>query len=236
MRSSVLGRRIAGEREPDGIIRRHAGRLRRSVALAGAAAALLGAICLGPPPARGDIVYLYDDLGRLSRVIREDGEAATYHYDAVGNILRITRESGVSQTTTVDAQSVTSGGQGATVPLTLTGTNLIGASVVCTTPGVSVRNLRSDLDGITFDLSLAPTTALGPVRCEVRGLTVVPLAFTVTARVFLASAPVSVRRAEPTPAGPRSLAAAVSVAVGRAPGAFVAAPAVTVAVEPVIVP
>jgi YD repeat-containing protein len=35
---------------------------------------------------------LYDDLGRLVRVINETGEAATYHYEAVGNILRITRD------------------------------------------------------------------------------------------------------------------------------------------------
>ena len=56
-------------------------------------------------PAPADIVYLYDDLGRLARVIRDDGEAATYQYDAVGNILQITRETGVSQTTSVTATS-----------------------------------------------------------------------------------------------------------------------------------
>ncbi len=36
------------------------------------------------------ITYLYDDLGRLVRVIDENGDAATYHYDAVGNVLSIT--------------------------------------------------------------------------------------------------------------------------------------------------
>jgi YD repeat-containing protein len=56
-------------------------------------------VCLlfAATPAAADIVYFYDELNRLVRVIRDDGEAATYHYDAVGNILRITRESGVPQ-------------------------------------------------------------------------------------------------------------------------------------------
>ena len=54
-------------------------------------------LLLGVDLARADIVYLYDDLGRLVRVIRDDGEAASYYYDAVGNILQVTRESGVNQ-------------------------------------------------------------------------------------------------------------------------------------------
>jgi len=37
------------------------------------------------------VIYLYDDLGRLVRVIDENNECATYEYDAVGNILSITR-------------------------------------------------------------------------------------------------------------------------------------------------
>jgi RHS repeat-associated protein len=85
----------------------------------------LGLVLLGGPgPARADIVYLYDDLGRLVRVIRDDGEAATYHYDPVGNILQITRESGVAQTTAVTSTSATSGFQGIIVPVTVTGSNL----------------------------------------------------------------------------------------------------------------
>src|SRR3989442_7850481 len=67
--------------------------------------------------ALADIVYLYDDLGRLVRVVQADGQAATYHYDAVGNILQITRETGVAQTTSVTAISQPSGDQGSTVPL-----------------------------------------------------------------------------------------------------------------------
>ena len=31
--------------------------------------------------------YIYDDLGRLSKVIDGKGNVATYNYDAVGNLL-----------------------------------------------------------------------------------------------------------------------------------------------------
>jgi YD repeat-containing protein len=50
-----------------------------------------------PPDAVAEIAYVYDELDRLVRVVREDGEAATYQYDAVGNLLSITRTSGVPQ-------------------------------------------------------------------------------------------------------------------------------------------
>src|SRR5467141_3288938 len=38
-----------------------------------------------------DIQYVYDDLGRLSKVIDPAGNVAEYVYDAVGNILEIRR-------------------------------------------------------------------------------------------------------------------------------------------------
>jgi YD repeat-containing protein len=37
------------------------------------------------------VQYFYDDLGRLTRVVDQNGNAATYTYDAVGNLLSITR-------------------------------------------------------------------------------------------------------------------------------------------------
>jgi len=150
-------------------------------------------------PALADIVYLYDDLGRLVRVIRPDGEAATYHYDAVGNILQITRESGVSQTTTVDSQSASSGAQGQVVPLTITGNNLSGATAVCTTPGITVQNVRTDVGQMTLELVIAATAANGPAQCEVRGVTNNPFAFSVITAIpaFLAGSPVSVQIATP---------------------------------------
>lgn len=163
-----------------------------------------------------DIVYLYDDLGRLVRVIRGDGQAATYHYDAVGNILQITRESGVSQATTIDTQSATTAGQGQVVPLTITGTNLSGATLVCASPGITVQNVRTDLGQMTLELVVAQTAPTGPSQCEVRGVTSNPLAFSVitTIPAYLAGAPVSVLVAE-SPA--RAVGSSVSVLVAETP-------------------
>ena len=194
------------------------------------------ALLVGAGPAAADIVYLYDELNRLVRVIREDGEAASYHYDPVGNILRITRESGVSQTTAIASLSRTSAGQGATVPVTIAGTNLIGATVVCTSPGVTAQNVRTDFDQITLELAIAPTAPLGPAACEVRGLTVAALPFSVAGpppAAFLASAAVSVARGA-LPSVDRNLVSALSVAVGAVGTTFAASAAVAVTRAPAI--
>jgi YD repeat-containing protein len=37
------------------------------------------------------VQYFYDDLGRLAKVVDQNGNVATYNYDAVGNLLSITR-------------------------------------------------------------------------------------------------------------------------------------------------
>jgi YD repeat-containing protein len=201
--------------------------------------------------AQADIVYLYDDLGRLARIIRDDGEAATYQYDAVGNILQIIRESGVSQTTTVTSTSASSGAAGLTVPLTITGTNLMGASVVCTTPGLIAQNVRTDFGQITLELVIDQSAASGPAQCEVRGVTTTPLAFSVirTVPAFLGSLGVSVQVAQPLVpfvatgvsirvADPplfvdRSVLGAVSVQVAP-PESEIATGAVSVSFQPVI--
>ena len=217
------------------MLRRPAGRLRLRGAWLGAVGVLVGVLLLGPPAAGAGIVFLYDDLGRLARVIREDGEAGSYHYDSVGNLTRITRESGVSQTTAVTSTSQSTGAQGSTVPITITGMNLIGASVVCTTSGLAVQNVHSDFDQLTLELVIDPTASTGPVQCEVRGITNVAFAFSVirTIPAFLASPGVSVRVAAPALVVDRSVLGAVSVAI-EAPGSGLAAAAVAVAFEPVV--
>src|SRR5262249_35540881 len=188
------------------IVGRGVGALLASLAL------LLGASA----PALADIVYLYDDLGRLVRVILPDGNAATYHYDPVGNILQITRETGVSQTTTVDSQSASSGAQGQVVPVTITGTNLSGATVVCTSPGITAQNVRTDSGQMTVELLIAATAPTGPVQCEVRGITNNPIAFSVLTALpaYLTGLPVSVQVGQPlTP----SVAGSVSVRLADPP-------------------
>ncbi len=209
-------------------------------------------LLLGSPlPALADIVYLYDDLGRLVRVILPDGNAATYHYDAVGNILQITRETGVSQTTTVDSQSASSGAQGQVVPVTITGTNLSGATVVCTSPGITVQNVRTESGQLTAEFVIATTAPTGPVSCEVRGISTNPIVFSVLTAVpaFLAGPPVSVqvaaaqtptaassvsvRVADPPLVADQSVLGTVSIQVGLGSPEITAA-TVAVAFQPVV--
>lgn len=197
------------------------------------------------------MVYLYDDLGRLVRVIRDDGQAATYVFDPVGNLLSVTRHTGLSQTSTVTGVSQSTGGQGMTVPLTLSGTNLAGAAVVCTTPGVTVQSLRTGLDQITLDLAIALTAPTGPVDCEVQGITTAALPFSIvqtipallgapsvsvavgTPQTPLVATGVSVQVAPPLLVVDRNVLGAVSVEV-ETPGSALASTAVAVALEPVV--
>jgi YD repeat-containing protein len=54
------------------------------------------ALCLAAPVlvSADQAQYIYDDLGRLTKVIDGQGNVATYNYDAVGNLLSITRSTG----------------------------------------------------------------------------------------------------------------------------------------------
>ena len=53
--------------------------------------AIFLALSIGQANAQSKFIYVYDDLGRLTRVVNENNECATYEYDAVGNLLSITR-------------------------------------------------------------------------------------------------------------------------------------------------
>ncbi|MFQ5804189.1 MAG: IPT/TIG domain-containing protein [Candidatus Methylomirabilales bacterium] len=53
--------------------------------------ACLFLLLAGPSVQAQEIRYFYDDLGRLSGVVDQQGNAARYVYDAVGNILEIRR-------------------------------------------------------------------------------------------------------------------------------------------------
>jgi YVTN family beta-propeller protein/YD repeat-containing protein len=133
------------------------------------ATVLAVALLAAAAPAAADIVYLYDDLNRLVRVIREDGEAASYHYDAVGNILRITRESGLAQSTSYGAASTTSASRGGTTSVTLTGVNVVGTAVISGSTDVTIQNVRTDLDALSFDVVVAANAALEPVTLTLTG-------------------------------------------------------------------
>jgi YD repeat-containing protein len=62
------------------------------IARAGLVLVLASAFALSLRAQSGTPVqYFYDDLGRLVKVIDQNGNIATYYYDGVGNLLSITR-------------------------------------------------------------------------------------------------------------------------------------------------
>ena len=104
--------------------------------------------------------YIYDDLGRLSQVIDGQGNVATYTYDAVGNLLSIARNTGGVGAPTITAFTPNSGNAGATVTVSLTGTNLTGAALATDNPGILVRNVLTTPTTLaaTFQISFAART------------------------------------------------------------------------------
>lgn len=82
---------------------------------------VLFALLLSAAHASADVVYLYDPVGRLVRVIDETGQAATYIYDPVGNILQIARQIGIPQDqSSIGSVDPPTGAQGSQVTLPFT--------------------------------------------------------------------------------------------------------------------
>jgi YD repeat-containing protein len=119
----------------------------------------------GPAPA-DQATYIYDDLGRLSQVIDGQGNVATYNYDAVGNLLSITRNTGGVGAPTITAFTPNTGNAGATVNVSLTGTNLTGASLATTNPGILVRNVVTTPTAIAASAGASTVTATTSIEGE----------------------------------------------------------------------
>lgn len=110
---------------------------------------LLLCVSVSRPTVADQAQYIYDDLGRLSQVIDGSGNVATYTYDAVGNLLSITRNTGGVGAPTITAFTPNTGNAGASVNISLTGTNLTGASLATNNPGILVRNVLTTPTSIT---------------------------------------------------------------------------------------
>ncbi len=120
----------------------------------------LGLTLLLPVPTIADQAqYIYDDLGRLSQVIDGQGNVATYTYDAVGNLFSITRNTGGVGAPTITAFTPKTGNAGTSVNVSLTGTNLTGASLAITNPGILVRNVVTTPTTITATFQIAFSAA-----------------------------------------------------------------------------
>lgn len=127
------------------------------------AALFVAAIPFSPSDLRAQTVaYIHDELGRLIRAIDETtGEVATYHYDAVGNILSTTR--GTIDELQPGNLSITppAGRAASSVAATITGENLLGASVGTDNAGIQVTDSRSTDTIIEATFVIAETARQG---------------------------------------------------------------------------
>jgi YD repeat-containing protein len=116
----------------------------------------------GAPALAGEERYDYDALGRLVRVIDEQGRVTEYVYDAAGNILQvIVSGPGSAQPPVVTTSNVSSIRRGETKAFQITGTGLTGAHVQTPDPGLDISGLQVSATQISFSLTATATAALG---------------------------------------------------------------------------
>lgn len=125
----------------------------------------LVAVCvaLGAAPAQAPAAqerYDYDALGRLIRVIDEQGRVTQYVYDAAGNILQVIT-GGTAQPPTVTSIAPTSMRRGETKQVTITGDGLLGSTVSVADPGLDVSAVQIATTQIVFTLAASPSATLG---------------------------------------------------------------------------
>jgi|GEM_PF-1401643 len=129
--------------------------------------------------------YVYDELGRLFRVIDGSGNVGTYHYDPVGNLLEITRETTTSLSPTLASITPDYGRQRTEVDVTIIGTNLDASTLTTGNPGITVTDpLIEDSTTITARFVISDTATIGTTLVQVDNgigtanfnFTVIPLA------------------------------------------------------------
>lgn len=104
--------------------------------------------------------YDYDALGRLIRVIDEQGRVTEYVYDAAGNLLQVIT-GGTAQAPVVTSISPNSIRRGETKLIQITGSGLTGAHVSTSDPGLDITGLQTSATQITFSLTATLGAALG---------------------------------------------------------------------------
>ena len=107
--------------------------------------------------------YDYDSLGRLVRVIDEQGRVTEYVYDPAGNILRVVVSGpGSAQPPAVTDISPAAIRRGETKSFVVTGTGLTGAQLSTTDPALELSDLQTSATQITFTLRVVAEAPLGP--------------------------------------------------------------------------
>lgn len=106
-----------------------------------------------------EVKYIYDDLGRLYRVIDEQGNVATYNYDAVGNLLSITR--GIGAPPVVTGIHPDSASVGVSVDVTISGSHLSGTTVRTDNASIAISNTITTDTSMRTRFKISPLARLG---------------------------------------------------------------------------
>ena len=139
-------------------------RIARSTVVVSLLVGLALALSVGVLHAQGpEIVYVYDDLGRLAKVVNvETGDGATYEYDAVGNILSITRTTGGLPPPSITSVSQNAGLQGDTVCPLIGGESLLGVTVSTDNTEILISDVRTSETTLDLCLNISFLSAAGP--------------------------------------------------------------------------
>lgn len=106
--------------------------------------------------------YDYDALGRLIRVIDEQGRVTEFVYDASGNITQVTGTgAGSAQAPVVTSVAPASVRRNRARILQVTGTGFQGVRLSLSDPALDISNVSVSPTSITFTLTVPPTAALG---------------------------------------------------------------------------
>jgi YD repeat-containing protein len=159
------------------------------------------------PGHAGEERFDYDELGRLLRVVDEQGRSTLYRYDAVGNLLAVEVDGAASPPEVPPLPELTLR-PGGSIDILLPGSSLAGAQIHTSDPRLRIENLRYTADGLSFTLTADATlppgtytisfeTASGTVTFEVTVNPPLPTLTVVPTPVALppdgASRPVAIR-------------------------------------------
>lgn len=132
--------------------------------------------------------YIYDDLGRLSRVIDDQGNVATYNYDEVGNLLSIIRSDASLTGISITAFSPQKGSVGTEVTIFGSGFSNIPAENQVTFNGTQASVLSAEATKIVTQVPTGASS--GPISVtSQKGSATSSEVFTVTLTISISIDP-----------------------------------------------
>ena len=147
-------------------------------------------IFVSAPGLAGEERFDYDELGRLIRVIDEQGRVTTYSYDPAGNLLDVVAEGAAQTPPTISSVSPDFVRAGEAKQIRITGSGLTGASVNTGDPRLVANVVAASASELILGISAATDTAAGArslIISNAAGSATIP--FTVRSALVVSTAP-----------------------------------------------